>query len=238
MTGPDNRGMWHYEYAVHNRDNSRGGATLRIPICSSARIFNATVRDIDDDPSNDWTVSVSSTEVAFLAGANNALEWNTIYNFGFDADAAPIAGQVTLDQARPGPGAGFVTVNARVPGMVHTPWLGAGCGSPAPTLSPSGSPPYAAIPNPSFAFQLDGLQPGGSSIVLLSASASNLPLGSCTLYLGLVPLVVSLDPLTANPSGAASAPLPIPNNVAFEGLDLYAQESRSWLVDRCLAPST
>lgn len=224
VTGPDSDGMWHYEYAVHNRDNSRGAASFRIPICSSARVLNATIRDIDDITANNWVVSMSGSEISFLAGPENAIEWNTIYNFAFDSDAAPVDGSVTLDQARPGPGAGDVTVNARVPGTVYNQHLGAGCGAPAPSLSPAGDPPLASIPNANFGLQLDGLQPGGSAVILLSATGSSTNVGNgCTFFIGLTPPLVALGPFAADPNGEASTPLPIPNIAALEGADLFAQ---------------
>src|SRR5262245_41445504 len=36
VTGPDAAGLHHYEYAFHNRDNSRGVSAFRIPICAEA----------------------------------------------------------------------------------------------------------------------------------------------------------------------------------------------------------
>src|SRR5690606_21531353 len=80
ITGPFD-GSWHYEYAVHNLDNSRGGAALRIPMAAGASVENVGFRDIDQDPTNRWTVSRTSSELSFLATASNALEWNEIYNF-------------------------------------------------------------------------------------------------------------------------------------------------------------
>jgi hypothetical protein len=44
VTGPTN-GLWHYEYAIHNQDNGRGGAAFRLPVCASARVVAA-----GDDP--------------------------------------------------------------------------------------------------------------------------------------------------------------------------------------------
>ena len=58
VTGPVN-GMWHYEYAVQNLDNSRGGASFRLPVCPSARVENFGFRDIDLDAANDWTPGFS-----------------------------------------------------------------------------------------------------------------------------------------------------------------------------------
>ena len=220
VTGPDSRGLWHYEYAIHNRDNSRGAAAFRIPKCSSARILNPTFHDIDSNAANDWTVSETATEIAFLAGAGNALNWNTIYNFGFDSDAGPSSGQVTLDQALPGAGAATVTVNSQFPDVVLNQYLGDGCGSP--TLSPTGSPPNGAIPNPTFGLALDGLQPNGTAFIFLSANSASIGIGSgCFLFAGAP--AINAGSVNADINGTAIFPLPIPSIVELEGGDVTCQ---------------
>ena len=109
-------GNYHYEYAVHNVDNSRAGATFRLPIDAAATASNFTFRDIDKNASNDWTAARVGNEIVFTATATNPLEWNTIYNFGFDADIAPGTGISKIDEARPGPGLLTVDVATHVPG--------------------------------------------------------------------------------------------------------------------------
>ncbi len=144
-------GNYHYEYAIHNVDNSRGGATFEVPIDAGATATNFTFGDLDDDPNNDWSAQRVNNRIVFAAPAGqNALEWNTIYNFGFDADFAPGASMCDIDQARPGPGAATVQVQTEVPGgttIASTALFGAGCeGStqlPVPTCAssnPSGGP--------------------------------------------------------------------------------------------------
>lgn len=227
VTGPDANGRWHYEYAVHNRDNSRGGASFRVSTCPSARVLNAVARDIDKDPSNDWGAAVGGGEIAFVAGPGNALEWNSVYNFSFDCDAAPVSGSVIIDQARPGAGAASVVVNTTVPGTVYNPYLGDGCGAPAQSLYPAGSPPIATIPNATFGLRIENLQPGGVTTMFLGATSSNLNLGSgCTLFVNSPILVVG--PLVADPSGVANLAVPIPADVAFEGIELFFQGIESF----------
>jgi len=124
-------GNYHYEYAVHNVDNSRAGATLRIPIDASAVASNFTFRDIDTNPLNEWTAARAGNEIVFSAPANNPLEWTTIYNFGFDANFAPGNSGVSIDEARIGPGALFVTVAAKAPSgltFAQATSTGTGCG--------------------------------------------------------------------------------------------------------------
>lgn len=125
---PIGGGQYHYEYAVHNVDNSRGGATFRVPIDAAATASNFTFGDIDTNTLNDWTAARVGNEVVFTAPATNPLNWNTIYNFGFDADRAPGASAVVLDEARIGPGQLSVVVMSSAPG-----------GTPAATVSAIGS---------------------------------------------------------------------------------------------------
>jgi hypothetical protein len=124
-------GNFHYEYAVHNVDNSRAGAAFRVPIDAAAVASNFSFRDIDQNPLNDWTAARVGNEIVFSAPANNPHEWNTIYNFGFDANFPPGSSAVQIDAARPGPGALYVTVGAKAPSSATyaqaTP-VGAGCG--------------------------------------------------------------------------------------------------------------
>ena len=132
-------GLYHYEYAAHNFDNSRAGGTFRIAMAAGVTATNLTFGDIDTDGSNDWSAAQVGNEVVFTAPAGNFLEWNTIYNFGFDADRAPGAGGVILDEARPGAGAPTVTVNAEVPGgviLASFATFGAGCEGSVGTAGP------------------------------------------------------------------------------------------------------
>ncbi|MEZ6038031.1 MAG: hypothetical protein R3F29_11150 [Planctomycetota bacterium] len=209
VTGPVN-GMWHYEYAVHNLDNHRGGASLRIPVCTDARIENIGFHDIDHDPLSDWQIARSGGELQFLATANNPLDWNTFYNFYFDSDAAPIAGNVSIDEARLGPGALFVDVATTVPGLLGAQFLGAGCGAPAPKLAANGVP---ASPNPGFALDLTADQ--NSAVVLAFATqAANVPLGSgCTLLIDDSAVLTSLL-LTTDATGHVSYAVPVPPGLA------------------------
>ena len=114
VTGPT-AGMYHYEYAIHNLDNNRGGASFRVPIAPGAQVANAGFRDLDTDPLNDWLFSQTATEIAFRAGATNSLDWNTIYNCWFDCSIAPGAGNMSIDEARAGAGALTVNVASEVP---------------------------------------------------------------------------------------------------------------------------
>lgn len=128
-------GQYHYEYAVHNFDNSRGGAQLRIPCASNAVVTNFGSRDPDTNALNDWTGARVGNEIVFSAGANNPLNWNNLYNFWFDCNIPPGQGGVLVDQARPGAGSLTVAVTARVPGgtsVASVASVGSACGQCTP----------------------------------------------------------------------------------------------------------
>ena len=209
VTGPTN-GMWHYEYAVHNLDNHRGAASLRIPVCAEAIVENVGFRDIDQDILNDWSVSRSGDELAFLAGANNPLDWNTFYNFYFDSSAAPVSGDVTLDAARPGGGAPTVAVATTVPSLLGAVDLGAGCGTPEPQIWANSAPT-----SPNAAFSIEA-QVGADNFLLLvfAGSAANIPLGGgCTLLVDNTQILVS-SLLQGDASGRVGLGVPIPAALA------------------------
>jgi hypothetical protein len=213
VTGPT-AGLWHYEYAVHNVDNSRGAATFRVPVCSAATVSNITFRDIDDDSLNQWIATRQGNELVFTAPANNPLDWNTIYNFGFDCSLAPIAGAVAFDEARLGPGAFSFRVGTQTPAVGPTStgtvtYVGNGCGAPAPILVASGLP---AIPNGSFSMQVLAT-PGAGMLAVFSFGGASLPIGiGCTQYLDPASIGVHSF-LVANGLGFGHIPLPIPNGI-------------------------
>jgi hypothetical protein len=108
-------GPYHYEFAIHNRDNQRGVGAFRIPLHPSAKVFNVGFGDFDGDTGNDWTSAISATELAFSTQAH-PLEWNSIFNFWFDSYGPPTAKSVSLDQFLPGIGSPTVTISSTAPG--------------------------------------------------------------------------------------------------------------------------
>ena len=218
VTGPSN-GMWHYEYAVQNVDNDRGGASLRIPVCSTARVENVGFRDIDRDPLNEWAINRQGGELQFLASANNPLDWNTFYNFYFDSDAAPAVGDVSIDQARLGPGALFVDVTTTVPGLLGTEFLGAGCGS-SPSIEANGLP---TSPNPAYGIGIAG-SGANFAVVAIAQAPANMPLaGGCTLWLDNSQLIVS-DLVQLNAAGTLTYALPTPAGLPPVDLSVQVAE--------------
>jgi hypothetical protein len=205
VTGPF-AGRWHYEYAVQNLDNGRGAAAFRVPVCPSARITGLGFRDLDADPLDEWAAGAAAGEIAWLAPAGNALEWNTIFNFAFDSDTAPVAGTVLLDEARPGPGLLQVAVAAPVPGFVPAQDLGPGCGAPIVTLRVDGVP---TIPSPDFGMRIE-TSPNTVVALFYSWAPGNLPIDvGCTAYLDLLQIGLALI-LVTDASGAQRIPASIP----------------------------
>ncbi len=221
VTGPVN-GVYHYEYAVHNIDNVRGGASLKLPLHPSAQLTAVGFRDIDGNVLNDWTWSRSGGELAFLASANNSLDWNSLYNFWFDTTVAPTAGTVTIDQARIGAGALSVAVASDVPNgslSATVASVGAGCfglslSATRPVLATTAQITTSGIPAGStIGFTVLTLTPALTPIDL---TAIGMP--TCFAY-----VVGGINEVWLNPVGTAQVPLVVPNNLSLVGASVAAQ---------------
>lgn len=210
--------LWHYEYAVQNFDNHRGGASLRLPVCPSLSVTNITFRDTNGDPLDEWTATRVGAELVFDAPATNPLNWNHIYNFGFDCDIAPAAGDVVIDQARIGPGALSVTVGTQVPaGLAAVLALGPGCGAPPPALATSGLP---RIPSPAFTLDVT-TQPASPAFVFASLGGDNVLFSGCNVYVDAGFFLFGST--TADGAGFAQVPFPIPLDLSMDGLHVTWQ---------------
>ena len=97
-------GRWRYEYALMNHDFDAMIATFTVPIPAGATVTNADFHDIDRDPRTDWVPRPSPGTLRFLPPKSPLTfesfgqRWGTLYNFGFEVDAAPSAagGQTVL----------------------------------------------------------------------------------------------------------------------------------------------
>ena len=101
-------GTWTYEYALYNMNSDRSGQAFRVPVPASVTLTNIGFHDVDyhsGEPyvGTDWTVTTGGGEIVWASetvGVNvnaNALRWGTLYNFRFDADAAPTTADVVID---------------------------------------------------------------------------------------------------------------------------------------------
>ena len=111
-------GMWHYEYAIQNLNSDRSGQSFSIPIPAGVNVTNIGFHDVDyhsgdgiggiNQDGTDWpgvvaggSLTWATTDFATDPNAN-ALRWGTLYNFRFDADAAPANGSATFGLFKPG----------------------------------------------------------------------------------------------------------------------------------------
>ena len=222
VTGPVN-GLYHYEYALHNRDNHRQVADLRLPICAGTEILNPGFKDVDFVGSNDWTPSIQGNQLVF-ASNGNGLAWNQIFNFWFDSPAGPTSGSATLSALLPGPGAASFNVATTVPGNNYALQTGAGCANGAPGLLRASAVP--SLGNASFQILGQGLSANAPAVLYGSPLAGNLSLGgACVVHLGgsFGAEILTYGSAVSNASGALAFPFPIPSNPAFSGLSFELQ---------------
>jgi hypothetical protein len=110
-------GMWNYEYAILNMDSNRAVWSFSMPMVAGTNLTNVGFHDVDyhsGEPFDgaDWPAIVDDSTVparlvwktrSYLQDPNaNALRWNTLYNFRFDAPMPPRTNQVELGLFLPG----------------------------------------------------------------------------------------------------------------------------------------
>lgn len=222
VSGPID-GFYHYEFALHNRDNNRGIGALHVPKCPGARVRNAGFRDVDTDATNDWSATVGTNEVTFATSAA-PLRWNTIENFWFDCDAAPGSGSLTLDEFDAGAGLPSIAVTSSVPGELFNAYLGPGCApGAAPSLFATGTPAQATLGNASFAVVSKGNQPLQPNYLFYGELPGTLSFHGCTIYMSSLASIVPAGVVLSDASGAATHSGSIPSDVSLEGRSFYLQ---------------
>ncbi len=105
-------GTWHYEYALYNHDLDRKVGSFSVPVLSSTTVTGVGFYAPDSAGEayhNDVWAAVRgpgdlswSTEPYDVNPTANPLRWGTLYNFYFDADAAPVDSTATLGIYEPG----------------------------------------------------------------------------------------------------------------------------------------
>ena len=110
-------GTWRYEYAVQNLNSHRAARSFQVPVPFEGALANQGFHDVDyhsGEPfsGTDWDFTVDaagdpntltwSTDSFAVDPNANALRWGTLYNFRFDVNAPPLAGEVTLGLFRAG----------------------------------------------------------------------------------------------------------------------------------------
>jgi hypothetical protein len=101
-------GTYRYEYAIHNLNSDRAGASFSVPVPANVTITNAGFKDIayhsgEAFDGTDWTFSTANGEAkwqctqTFAQNPNaNALRWSTLYNFWFDASVPAASGNASI----------------------------------------------------------------------------------------------------------------------------------------------
>jgi len=142
-------GVWHYEYAVYNQNLDRAIQSFSIPAGAGVTITNVGFHAPPQQPG--WTFDGTTGNAGFsdtpwvntqtsgsLTWATetlaqnpnaNAIRWGTMYNFRFDSNQPPQAGNATLGFFKTGSPinvgvmvpASSVTVNVSISGRVTTP---------------------------------------------------------------------------------------------------------------------
>jgi len=103
-------GLWQYEYAVHNLNSHRGAESFNVPVDPSINLSSVGFRDVRYHSGSPletglftigWETTGSLTW-SHIPDTNNPLFWGTLYNFRFQADAAPDYQTASLGLYRPG----------------------------------------------------------------------------------------------------------------------------------------
>lgn len=102
-------GGFHVEYAVHNLNSDRSGASFKLNLPSGTTVTNTGFHDIpyhSGEPydSTDWVASTTANSVQWSITTpysinnpnGNALRWGTCYSFWADVDQAPTGSEIGL----------------------------------------------------------------------------------------------------------------------------------------------
>jgi len=144
-------GTWDYSYAVQNLNSTQGAYSFEIPSGSGVNLTNVWFNDVDyhsGEPQDgtDWSMTQGSGDITWTCPETfaqnpdaNAINWATVYSYGFTADAAPTAGVGMLTMFEPGVGS-VLTAPIDGPGTgvppVGTPMcFGDGSGALCPCLN-------------------------------------------------------------------------------------------------------
>jgi hypothetical protein len=169
VTNPSS-GVWHYEYALYNMNLDRAIESFSVPVGLGTNISNIGFHAPPQEPgwendgtfnnqgysSTPWTVtqvpdSITWNTETFAQNQNaNAIRWGTLYNFRFDSDQPPGAGNATIGFFKTGSPM-TVAIQAPAGGATPTPTATASTtptATPRPTPTPRSSPPPRPRPTP------------------------------------------------------------------------------------------
>ena len=152
VTNPS-AGVWHYEYAIYNRNLDRAIQSFSVPLGCGITVsnlgFHAPLNPAgfaNDGTQNNagfsntvWTSNQTSDALTwnsetFAQSQNaNAIRWGTLYNFRFDSDRPPQITNATIGFFKTGTP---ITVGIQGPTACNA--------TPTPTPTPSPTPPGTA----------------------------------------------------------------------------------------------
>ncbi len=95
-------GTYHYEYTLLNLDSDREFDSFELPMVGVPSITNIGFHDSTVDPADDWQVTLANGVLKWETAGNNPLVFGYMYNFRFDADAAPTNTDATMSLFQPG----------------------------------------------------------------------------------------------------------------------------------------
>jgi hypothetical protein len=85
-------GQWRYEYGVQNYDFDPRLKTFTVPLPPGVTVTNPGFHDPDQDASNNWTPTITSNAITWVAPTEAAAQdYGTLFNFRFTANASPTA---------------------------------------------------------------------------------------------------------------------------------------------------
>jgi len=94
-------GQWRYEYGVHNFDFDPRIKSFTVPLPAGVSVTNPGFHDPDQDPSNDWTATITPNSITFQAPTAAATQdYDSLFNFRFTVNAAPSAAGGTVVSLR------------------------------------------------------------------------------------------------------------------------------------------
>jgi hypothetical protein len=116
-------GMYHYEYALLNKDSDREIRSFSLPVIGVPGITNIGFHDNDTNAANDWQVTLDASTITWATDTiesnpnANSLVFGFMYNFRFDAPVPPAAMDATLGVFKPATG---TTITAATAGPTNT----------------------------------------------------------------------------------------------------------------------
>ena len=94
-------GQWRYEYGLQNYDFDPRIKSFTVPLPAGVVATNPGFHDPDQDAANNWTATIGSNAITFVAPSEAASQdYGSLFNFRFTANAAPSAPGGTLVKMR------------------------------------------------------------------------------------------------------------------------------------------